>query len=75
VREGLVTALAGAVAGLCAALGLAGSMRDVMFQVRVTDPVTYLASAGVLLAAVIVATLLPARRAARLPPAAVLGGE
>jgi len=57
------------------AIGLAGMMREVIFQVRATDPLTYLASAGVLLASVIIATLLPARRAARLPPATVLGGE
>ena len=75
VREGLMTALVGAGAGLCVAFGLAGMMRDVIFQVRATDPVTYLASAALLLASVTVATLLPARRAARLPPAAVLGGE
>ncbi|HEY7611841.1 MAG TPA: ABC transporter permease [Gemmatimonadales bacterium] len=75
VQEGLLTAIAGAIAGLCIAIGLAGAMREVVFQVRATDPVTYLASAVVLLVSVLVATLLPARRAARLPPAAVLSGE
>jgi ABC-type lipoprotein release transport system permease subunit len=42
---------------------------------RSSDPVTYAASAGVLLAAILLATVVPARRAARLPPAVVLGGE
>ena len=46
-----------------------------VFEVRPDDPVTYLACAGVLLAAVLLAALLPARRAARLPPAVVLGSE
>ena len=75
LREGLMTALAGAAVGFGVAFGLGGLMRDVIFEVRPTDPVTYLASAGVLLAAILLATILPARRAARLSPAVVLAGE
>jgi predicted permease len=75
LREGLVTASAGAVVGLCVALGLGGVMRDVIFEVGPGDPVTYLTSAAVLLAAILLATIVPARRAARLPPAAVLASE
>ena len=75
LREGLVTALGGAVAGVAAAFALGGIMRDVTFQVSTADPATYLASAGVLLASVLVATFVPARRASRLPPAEVLAGE
>ena len=75
LREGAGTALAGGAVGLAAALALSGLMRAVVFEVRPDDPVTYAGCALVLLAAAIVATLLPARRAARLPPAAVLGSE
>jgi putative ABC transport system permease protein len=75
LREGLMTALAGAGIGLGVALALAGLMRDVIFGVSTVDPATYVASAGVLLAAVVLATFIPARRASRLPPAEVLGGE
>ncbi|MDQ3426669.1 MAG: hypothetical protein M3477_02445 [Gemmatimonadota bacterium] len=59
------------------ALGASNSrvMRLVIFGVTATDPVTYVASAGVLLAAILLATVGPARRAARLPPAVVLAGE
>jgi len=61
--------------GLCGAFALGGVVRDVTFEVRPTDPITYLASAGVLLAAILLATVVPARRAARLPPAVVLSSE
>jgi putative ABC transport system permease protein len=75
LREGLVTALAGAALGLCVAFGFGGVLRDVIFGVRATDPATYAVSVGLLLASVLLATLLPARRAARLPPASLLRAE
>jgi ABC-type lipoprotein release transport system permease subunit len=61
--------------GFCGAFALGGVVRDVTFEVRPTDPITYLASAGVLLAAILLATVVPARRAARLPPAVLLSSE
>jgi ABC-type antimicrobial peptide transport system permease subunit len=75
LREGLATALAGALAGLGAAFALGGLMRDVIFQVSPADPATYVASAGLLLASVVLASFIPARRASRLPPAEVLAAE
>jgi hypothetical protein len=75
LREGAGTALAGGAIGIGAALALSGLMRAVVFEIGPGDPVTYATSALVLLAAVIVAAFLPARRAAQLPPAAVLGSE
>jgi ABC-type lipoprotein release transport system permease subunit len=47
----------------------------VIFQVSTADPATYLASAGLLLVSVVLATFIPARRASRLPPAEVLAAE
>ena len=75
LREGAGTAVVGGAIGIGLALGLSGLMRAVVFEVRPDDPVTYAACALVLLAAVVMAALLPARRAARLPPAVVLGSE
>lgn len=75
LREGLATALVGAAVGFAVAFGLAGVMREVTFEVGPTDPVTYSASAAVLLAAILLATIVPARRAARLPPAVILSSE
>ena len=75
LKEGAGTALTGGIVGIGVALGLSGLMRAVVFEIRPSDPVTYAACTAVLLAAVLLAALLPARRAARLPPAAVLGSE
>jgi putative ABC transport system permease protein len=60
------------------ALGLAGSLwaaqfvGPLLFQVEARDPATFAGAAGVLVAAGVLAAWLPARRAARLDPAAVL---
>jgi predicted permease len=75
LREGAGTALAGGAVGIAVALALSGLMRAVVFEVQPSDPVTYGACTAVLLAAVLLAALLPARRAARLPPATVLESE
>jgi putative ABC transport system permease protein len=75
LREGVGTALAGGAIGIATALALSGLMRAVVFEVRPNDPLTYIACALVLLTTVLAATLLPARRAARLPAAEVLGSE
>jgi predicted permease len=63
------------------ALGFAGSLwaarfvRPLLFQVEARDPATFVGAAGVLLGASVLAAWLPARRAARLDPAAVLREE
>jgi len=60
------------------ALGLAGSLwaaqfvGPLLFQVEARDPATFVGAAGVMVAAGVLAAWLPARRAARLDPAAVL---
>jgi len=60
------------------ALGLAGSLwaaqfvGPLLFQVETRDPATFVGAAGVLVAVGVLAAWLPARRAARLDPAAVL---
>lgn len=73
--EGLRMSIVGVVAGLGGALALGGVMRDLIFGVTPTDPLTYVAMSGLLLVAVVVATLVPALRATRIPPALVLRGE
>jgi len=60
------------------ALGLAGSLwaarflSPLLFHVEARDPATFAAAAGVLVTAALLASWLPARRAARLDPATVL---
>ena len=69
---GLALASAGIVIGGLAAFvlgrSLALSSSGLLFEVSASDPVTFAAIAGVLVATGIAATLLPARRAARVDP-------
>ena len=72
VRQGLVLVVCGIAIGLIAS-GLATSvMGTLLFGVTATDPVTYAAVAGGLGAVALLASYLPARRAARVDPAAAL---
>lgn len=63
------------------ALGLAGSLwaarfvEALLFQLEPRDPLTFAAAAGVLLAVAALAAWLPARRAARVDPIAVLRAD
>ena len=68
VRQGLTIALSGGLVGLLAALALNRLVASLLFGVGVTDVSTF-ASAVVLLSAVaLLATWVPARRAARTDP-------
>jgi putative ABC transport system permease protein len=62
------------LAGLAAAAGLARVLQAVLFNVAATDPLTYVSVAGVLMLTVMVATLIPARRAARIDPLVAIRG-
>ena len=75
LREGGVTALAGALVGIAFAVVGSRYLKAVLFGVTPTDPATYGAIALILLGAVLFAVGIPARRAARIPPGAVLRGE
>lgn len=75
LREGGVTALAGAAAGVAGALAGGRYLKSVLFEVTPTDPVTYGAIGVLLVLAVLIAVGIPARRAARIPPPVVLRGD
>jgi ABC-type antimicrobial peptide transport system permease subunit len=68
VGNGLVLAGAGIVIGLAGAAGLTRLMKTLMFGTSTLDPVIYFAMASVLVAASVLATYLPARRASRIDP-------
>ena len=76
VREvlgrGLRIGLGGIVLGLGASLLLARLVRSLLFGVSPLDPVAFGGAAAALLAACLLATLLPARRAARVHPSEAL---
>ncbi|MGH9174807.1 MAG: FtsX-like permease family protein, partial [Vicinamibacterales bacterium] len=73
--QGLASIGVGLAIGLVGGLALGRVMRSILFQVTPTDPVTLLATLGVLAAVGIIATLGPALRAARLDPLVALRTE
>ena len=75
VRYGLALAGAGAAIGLAAAAGLTRLMKSVLFGISPVDPLTYTAVPLVLVAATVLASYLPARRAAAVDPVETLRAE
>ncbi|MCA1562924.1 MAG: FtsX-like permease family protein [Acidobacteria bacterium] len=75
VRNGLATAAAGTVIGLAGALALSRSLESLLFEVKPSDPLTFVAVAVLLLAVAMVACYLPARRAAGIDPLLALRTE
>jgi ABC-type antimicrobial peptide transport system permease subunit len=72
VRRGATMAGLGIAIGLVSAWGLAGLLRQMLFGVEPQDPLTLGVVAAVLLAVTLLASWLPARRAARVDPAVAL---
>ena len=75
VRRGLGLAGFGIAIGLWAAYALSRFMQGILYDVTATDAVTYLAVAALLVACASAASILPARRAARLDPVRALRDE
>ena len=75
MREGLIMTAIGTVIGLAAALALTQSLSSLLFEVEASDPVTYAAVAGVLLAVALLATVIPALRATGVDPLVALRAE
>ncbi len=75
VREGLFLALAGTAIGLAIALALSRWIESFFFEVKPSDPPTYIVVAVLLLATVLAACLIPARRASRVDPMVALRYE
>jgi len=74
IGQGIAIAAVGATLGLLAALGVTRVLGSLLYQVAPSDPVTFAAMAVVLTGAVILASWLPARRAATIPPTEALRG-
>jgi ABC-type antimicrobial peptide transport system permease subunit len=75
LRQGLLLAATGILAGVAASAALTRVMSALLFGVSPLDPVTYAAVAGGLASTALLASYVPAARAARVDPAVALRWE
>jgi len=68
VAQGMTLTLIGIGVGLAAALALTRLMRSLLFEVSVTDPLTFAGLAALLSVVALLACYLPARRATKVDP-------
>ena len=68
VYQGIGIVLVGLAIGTGAALALTKHMRELLYGVTPTDPLTFVVTLSVLLTVALFAIYLPARRAARVDP-------
>ncbi len=75
LKQGVWKAGIGLVMGLVGAWLLSRTMESLLFQVKPTDPIVYATGALLLVAVAVVASWLPARRAAKIDPLVALRAE
>lgn len=75
VRGSLKLALLGLAIGMAAALAISRVIGSLLYGVEPTHPIVYVSAAAILGGVAVVASWLPARRAARLDPLAALRAE
>jgi putative ABC transport system permease protein len=73
--KGLALALIGIVAGVAAALSLTQLLEGMLYGVERTDPVAFASVLAVTLAAVLLASYVPATRALKVPPVDALRAD
>jgi putative ABC transport system permease protein len=75
VRQGMLLSGIGLVIGLAASFGLNRLLGTLLFGVKATDPITYVAVAAILISVALLATYIPARRATQIDPMIALRYE
>jgi putative ABC transport system permease protein len=75
VRQAMVLTLAGVGIGLLASLALTRLMKGLLFSVSVTDPLTFVVIALLMILVALLACLIPARRATKVDPLVALRYE
>jgi putative ABC transport system permease protein len=75
VRDGLMVTLIGLAAGVIAALAAVRVVKSLLFDVTPQDPLTLAVAGASLIVMAILASTVPASRAARVDPMITLRGE
>jgi len=75
LKQGVALVSAGVVLGLGAAFTITRWLASVLFGVGSADPITFIATSGVLLAVALIASYVPARRATKVDPIIALRYE
>jgi putative ABC transport system permease protein len=75
LRQGAAVTVAGIGAGVGAALVLTRLLRGLLYEVSPTDPMAFAGTVALLLGAALLASWLPARRAACIDPARAMRAE
>jgi ABC-type antimicrobial peptide transport system permease subunit len=72
MKQGVVIGVIGAAIGLIGGIAATRSLQSILFGVSSYDPLTLIGSALLLVATILVACYIPARRAASIDPARTL---
>jgi predicted permease len=75
LSQGLILAVAGALVGIGAAIGVTRYLGSLLYGVRATDPATFVIIAFLLIAVAVLACYIPSRRATRVDPMVALRYE
>jgi ABC-type antimicrobial peptide transport system permease subunit len=75
MRESLTVVVFGACAGLLATVAAARGLGSLLFEVQPTDPITMITVLVIVVGVALLASLIPARRAASVDPTIALRGE